>query len=247
MRAGGSVSFRRTVRRGATSIWLVWAAASLAQTTSRSAGAAGQPQMVGVRTRLETALNSRTAVEGMPVEARPEVKMHLADGMDLDRSSRLVGKIGAVKASVAGSDSMVSVIFDKVRLKDGREIPVKATILWVGPAPGLMNPTVVSAPADRTTPGVGVEAGGSQVPPAQGFAGSEITGLPQRNEDGSNKRGALAPGVAAQWGAIGKVNFFSEIARNESGFFRTAKGNVSVPGGSVLAFALVVLAPTAHP
>jgi hypothetical protein len=227
---------------------LAWAVASLAQTGPGSAGAAGQPQMVGVRARLEAALNSKTAVEGMPVQARPEVKVHLADGVDVDSSSRLIGKIGTVKASVAGSDSMVSVIFDKVRLRDGREIPVKATILWVGPAPNLMNPTVVSAPADRTTPGVGVEAGGTQTPPAQGFSGSEITGFPERNEDGSAKKGPLAPGVAAQWGAIGRVNFFSEIARSESGFFRTAKGNVSVPGGSVLAFALVVLPPVApHP
>lgn len=242
------VFFSWAVRHASISIWLVWAAASLAQTGSGPAGASSQPQMVGVRTRLETALSSRTAVEGMPVEARPEVKVHLADGIDLDGSSRLVGKIGTVKASVAGSDSMVSVIFDKVSLKDGREIAVKATILWVGPAPSLMNPTIVSAPADRTTPGVGVEAGNSPIPPAQGFVGSEITGLPQRNEDGQTKKGPLAPGVAAQWGAIGKVNFFSEIARSESGFFRTAKGNVSVPGGSVLAFALVVLSPPAsHP
>jgi hypothetical protein len=233
----------RTVRRAAASIWLLWATASLGQATSGSASASSQPHMVGVRTRLETSLNSKTAVEGMQVEARPVVKVHLADGVDLDGNSRLVGRIGAVKASLAGSSSMISVLFDKVRLKDGREIPVKATILWIGPAPSLMNPSIVSAPADRTTPGVGVEAGGSQVPPAQGFAGSEITGFPQRNEDGSNKKGSLMPGIAAQWGAIGNVNFFSEIARRESGFFRTAKGNVSVPGGSVLAFALVMLPP----
>src|ERR1700733_406441 len=99
----GRVFFCGIVRRAGVLILLVGAVASLAQTGS--GGASGQPQMVGVRTRLETALNSKTAVEGIAVEARPEVKVRLADGVDLDGSSRLVGRIGTVKTSVAGSDS----------------------------------------------------------------------------------------------------------------------------------------------
>jgi hypothetical protein len=219
----------------------------MAQTAPVPASGASGRHMVGVRAQLERALNSKSAVEGMAVEARPEGKVHLADGVDLDRSSRLAGRVGTVKPSLAGSDSMISVIFDRVRLKDGREIPVKATILWIRPAPNLMNPSIVSAPADRTTPGVGVEAGGTSTPPAQGYAGSEITGLPEKNEDGSTKSGALPPGVVAQWGAIGKVNFFSEISGSNSGFFRTAKDNVSVPAGAVLAFALAVQPAAAAP
>jgi hypothetical protein len=247
-RVGRVVGFSGVGLRVFASICLLWAATSRAQTTPAPATVTGKSQMFGVRVRLETALNSKTAVEGMYVEARPEVKMHLADGVELETSSRLVGRVGVVKPSLAGTDSAISVIFDKVRLKGRREIPVKATILWIGAAPDLMNPSIVSAPADRTTPGVGVEAGGSLVPPSQGYSGSEITGFPHRNEDESaGKKGKLPPGVAVQMGAIGGVNFFSDMSSNNSGFFRSVKGNVSVPGGTVLAIALVLLPPVVHP
>jgi len=230
---------------------LLWATASTAQTGSGSANAGGGPQVYGVRARLETSLNSGKVRQGMYVEARPEAKMHLADGVELEPNSRLTGRIETVNASVGGSASAISVIFDTVKLKGGRDIPVKATILWIGSAPNLLNPTIVSAPADRTTPGVGVEAGASSVPPQQGYQGSEITGAPHRNGDGpGGGERKLPPGVAVQLGAINGVNFFSDMARNESGFFRSPKGNVSVPGGTVLAFAIVLLpvpAAASHP
>ncbi len=219
-----------------------------AQTVPNAAGSTGSQatnsrQIIGVRARLEKSLDAKKVKEGDVVMARPEAKIHLADGLDLDSSSTLIGRVDKVQASIGGGDSAISITFDKVRMKNGQEIAVKATILWIGEAPNSLNPKVVSAPADRATPGVGVGAGMSQVPPTQGYQGAEITGAPVRN--GKRSVGSAAPqvpaGISIQHDAIPGVNFFSDMGRADSGWFRSQKRNVSVPGGTVMAFAVVVL------
>lgn len=218
---------------------------SVAQTVENvgSQATAASPRIVGVRARLQKSLDAKKAKEGDTLEASPEAKIHVADGVDLDSHCRLLGHIDKVQPSIGASDSAIGITFNRVRMKDGQEIPVKATILWIGEAPNSLNPTVVSAPADRTTPGVGVGAGMSQVPPTQGYQGSEITGTPGRN--GKRSVASAAPqvpaGISIQLDAIPGVNFFSDMGRADSGWFRSRKRNVSVPGGTVMAFAVVVL------
>ena len=217
---------------------------SVAQTAGNvGSEATAGPRIVGVRARLQKSLDAKKAKEGDTVEASPEAKIRLADGVDLDNHSRLLGRIDKVQSSVGGGDSAIGITFNRVRMKDGQEIAVKATILWIGEAPNSLNPTVVSAPADRSTPGVGVGAGMSQVAPTQGYQGSEITGTPGRN--GKQSVGTAAPqvpaGISVQHDAIPGVNFFSDMGRADSGWFRSQKRNVSVPGGTVMAFAVVVL------
>ena len=200
-------------------------------------------RIIGVRARLQKSLDAKKVRAGDVVEASPEAKIHLAEGVDIDSQGRLLGHIDKVQPSISGSDSAIGVTFNKIRMKDGREIAVKATILWIGEPPNSLNPTIVSAPADRTTPGVGVNAGNSQVPPTQGYQGSEITGGPTRN--GKRPAGGGAPelpaGISMQKDAIPGVNFFSDMGRDDSGWLRSQRRNVYVPGGTVLAVAIVVL------
>jgi hypothetical protein len=216
--------------------------AQTAENAGSQATAAG-PRIIGVRARLEKSLDAKKAREGDMVEASPEAKIHLADGIDLDNHSRLLGRIDKIQPYVGGSDSAIGVTFDRIRMKDGQEVRMKATILWIGEAPNVLNPTVVSAPADRTTPGVGVGAGSSQVAPTQGYQGSEITGAVNRNtkQPPADKASQMPPGISVQRDAIPGVNFFSDMGRADSGWFRSQKRNVAVPGGTVMAFAIVVL------
>jgi len=240
--------YRKTIAGKCFSILLASSVVVAAQTTTGpSESTSSQPTngslIIGVRARLEKDLNAKKAKEGDVVEASPEAKIHLADGVDLDNRSRLLGHIDKVQPSTVGGDSAIGITFDKVRMKDGQEIRVKTTILWIGEAPNVLNPTVVSAPADRTTPGVGVTAGSSQVPPTQGYQGAEIAGAPTRKEKRSAGSAALQlpVGVSSQPNAIPGVNFFSDMGRADSGWFRSQKKNVSVPSGTVMAFAVVVL------
>lgn len=215
--------------------------AQTAENAGSQATAAGL-RIIGVRAHLEKSLDAKKAREGDMVEASPEVKIHLADGIDLDNHSRLLGRIDKVQPYVGGSDSAIGVTFDRIRMKDGQEVRMKATILWIGEAPNVLNPTVVSAPADRTTPGVGVGAGSSQVPPTQGYQGSEISGaVNQDTKQSADKASQLPPGISVQRDAIPGVNFYSDTGRADSGWFRSQKRNVSVPSGTVMAFAIVIL------
>lgn len=205
-------------------------------------------QLVGVRARLQRNLDSKKVKPGDAILARPEVKIHVADGLDLDASSVLAGHVDKAQPSINGSDSAIGVTFDRLRLKGGREVAIKATILWIGQPPNYLNPTVHSAAADRTTPGVGVEAGFTGTPPVQGYQGAEIAGIPQKQKQGADiQKTGLPEGTSMQMNAIAGVNFFSDMGRTDSGWFRSKRGNVSVPAGTVLAFAIVALPDVVTP
>lgn len=216
---------------------LVFTTMTAAQTTSSPSAPI---RLVGIRATLNKTLDAQKVREGDPITAKPEAKLHLADGIELETSSKLLGHVDTVQPSTAKSDSAITVTFDKVVFKDGRQIPVKATILWIGQPPSLLNPTEVSAPADRTTPGVGVGAGMTGTPSSQGYQGSEIAGLPKHHRDVPT---AVSPptGVFTQPNAIPGVNFSSDIRKPESGSFTGIARNVHIPGGTVFAFALAVI------
>jgi hypothetical protein len=198
--------------------------------------------MIGVRARLDKSLDARKLKQGDVVVATPEAKVHIDNGFDLETNSLLIGRVDKVEPSINKSDSAIAVTFYKARLKGAKEIGIKATILWIGEPPNMLSPKIVSAPADRTTPGVGVEAGNSQVPPAQGYQGSEITGSAQHDHANVGGNGTNLPaGVAWQTNAIPGVNFSSDIGRPDSGWFRSKGKNVSIPAGTVLAIAIMAL------
>lgn len=211
----------------------------LTLTTMAGAQTARPVRLVGVRATLDKTLDAHRVKEGDVVIARPEAKVHIADSIDIETSSRLLGHVDTVQPSVDKGDSAIAVTFDRAQLKDGRQIPIKATILWIGQPPSLLNPTEVSAPADRTTPGVGVGAGMSGVPPTQGYQGSEIAGLPKRHHD-APPPAPPATGVFTQPNAIPGVSFASDIRKSESGSFTSDGHNVHIPDGTVFAFALAV-------
>jgi hypothetical protein len=242
---------------GLLSLCLAFTVTAAGQTSSNATAPAAaqstqsaQPpaiHLAGLRAVLDKNLDAKKVKQGDSVMAKPEVKLHLADGVDLETSSELLGHVDAVQPSTDKSDSRITVTFDKIKMKDGRQIPVKAIILWIGQPPDLLDPAIVSAPADRTTPGIGVGAGMTGVPPLQGYQGSEIAGKPKRHHDPQPT--APAPtGVFAQKNAIPGVNFTSDIRKPESGLFEANGHNVKVPGGTVFAFAIAVLPPSVpHP
>ncbi len=244
----GSLQFWRYL-----AVYLTLSIMATAQTTpTAAASAAAQPaasiHLVGVRATLDKNLDAGKVKEGDAVGARPEVKLHVADGVDLEPSSRLLGHVDTVQSSVSKSDSAITVTFDKAQLKNGRQISIKATVLWIGQPPNLLDPAIVSAPADRTTPGVGVGAGMTGTPPGQGYQGSEIAGRPKRHNDHPKSKPTPPTGVFSQANAIPGVNFSSDIRKPASASFSAQGHNVYIPGGTVFAFALAVMpASTPNP
>jgi hypothetical protein len=232
-----AISKRRSILQKTLILCLALTPMAVAQATSPSPAAI---HLVGIRAVLEKTLDARKIKQGDTVIARPEVKIPIADGIDLEPSSKLLGRVDSVQPSTSKSDSTVTVTFDRVQLKDGRQIPIKATILWIGQPPSHLNPTIVSAAADRTTPGVGVGAGMSGGSPEQGYQGSEIAGPPKRHDDQPAPT-AAPTGIFSQANAIPGIDFTSDIRKPESGSFHGSNRNVNIPGGTVFAFALAAL------
>ncbi len=98
------------------------------------AGAAfAQSDMVGVNVRLDQQLTTKSATQGQIVAAKLDRAAKTSDGIDLPRGTELLGKVSHVQASQNGGPASFSLLFDKAQLKDGKEIPVKVTILGAYP------------------------------------------------------------------------------------------------------------------
>jgi hypothetical protein len=95
-------------------------------------GVASAQSLVGVNTKLDRTLDSKSAAVGQVVTAKLDGTVTTADGTKLPRGTELVGKIAEVK-NANGSPVSVSLLFTSAKLKDGKEVPVKATVLAAFP------------------------------------------------------------------------------------------------------------------
>lgn len=128
----------------------------LALVSTLSLGAASAQSLVGVNARLDRALDTRGASAGQVVTARLAGTV-VADGTKLPKGTELIGKIADVKN--ANGAVSVSLVFTSAKLKDGKEIPVKATVIAAYPeldpvATTLGDVAVQPAPAQVPADGV---------------------------------------------------------------------------------------------
>ena len=112
---------------------------SVATASFLLAGAAfaEQSSIVGVNARLDHTISSGTATDGQIVAVKLDRPVKTVDGVDLPRGTQLEGTITHVQASANGGPASVSLVFNKAQLKDGKQIPVKVTLLGAYP-PGQM-------------------------------------------------------------------------------------------------------------
>jgi hypothetical protein len=87
-------------------------------------------QWVGASAGLITTLNAKDAHAGQQFEARLPHKVRLKDGTELPGGTLLIGKIGTDDVNVQGRSKLVLLI-DEARLKDGKTVPVKATVVSI--------------------------------------------------------------------------------------------------------------------
>lgn len=106
----------------------------LALITCFAAGAASAQTLLGVNARLDHALDSKTAATGQVVTAKLDGSVTTPDGLRLPRGTELVGKVDEVKASEKGGPASVSLVFASAKLKDGKSVPVKATLVAAFPS-----------------------------------------------------------------------------------------------------------------
>ncbi len=93
----------------------------------------GDLQLVGANATLVQDISSKSASQGDAVTAR--LTSTVKGATELPKGTVLLGKVDEVQASTNGSPGKLSIVFDRARLRDGHEIPIKATLLGAFPKP----------------------------------------------------------------------------------------------------------------
>jgi hypothetical protein len=102
-------------------------------------------EMVPVQIVLEKGLDARKIQPGQQFKARLDNTVHLKNGPELPHGTVLVGQVATDDLQMQGT-SKLALRFTDAQLKDGKDIPIKATIVAVDPS-GNLSPN--GTPADE--------------------------------------------------------------------------------------------------
>jgi hypothetical protein len=103
-----------------------------AQSSSvQSAPSAHLVQMVNLVANVDKTVDTKKAKAGDPFTAKVVTGGKLDDGTDVPAGSILEGHVDSVTPSENKGDSVLMVTIDKLAIKNGKEVPVKATITRV--------------------------------------------------------------------------------------------------------------------
>jgi hypothetical protein len=129
--------------------------------------------MSPVSGELVNKLDTKTAKAGDSVVVQTKAPVKTADGTEIPKGSKLVGRVMGVHPSEAGDNSQVVLQFDHFELKGGQNVPVHSQIQSIAPAGGSGSTSGSAAVS-------GPPAGGSSNPSTSGTSGgSRASGAPQ--------------------------------------------------------------------
>lgn len=145
---------------------------------------------------LAKSLDSRKLKQGDPVEGRITDQWRAADGTLVPPGSKVIGHVTESSARAKGdSQSQLGITFDQIALKDGRKLPLKASIQAIGPPTNYgMSQMPMGGPAGTAGAGAppmgqigGVTPSGNPV----GVGGNPTTNFP--NPAGSSGNAPNSP------------------------------------------------------
>jgi hypothetical protein len=149
--------------------------------------------MSPVNGELVSKLDSKTAKTGDSVVVQTKASVKTADGTEIPKGSKLVGRVIGVQPSGAGENSQVALQFDHLELKGGQNVPVRSQIQSIAPQGGAAS-TSEAPTASPSSPSPSAANGGSSGAPQS--TGGDAAAAPTAS-------GAPAPGtVVARTGNI---------------------------------------------
>ncbi|MBT9332099.1 hypothetical protein [Paracidobacterium acidisoli] len=117
--------------------WALRLAVAAVLTTFTGYAAAEVPsqslRLVSADAQLNQQIDSKTATSGEQITAKLTSNVTTADGTKIDRGAELIGEVSGVEASAHHGPAHISIVFNEARLKDGRQIPVRAVLLGAYP------------------------------------------------------------------------------------------------------------------
>jgi hypothetical protein len=131
-----------------------------AQNSPAASQEAPAVEMSPVNGELVSKLDSKTAKTGDSVVVQTKASAKTADGTEIPKGSKLVGRVLAAKPSGAGENSQVALEFDHIELKGGQNLPIHSQIQSIAPAGGAAS-TAVSANPSTSAPNSGSRTSGA--------------------------------------------------------------------------------------
>src|SRR5919201_5975972 len=198
--------------------------------TPAATSQAGAPNQIAAGTvipaELSKSVDAKKSKQGDKVEAKVTMDMLSHGQIVIPRNTKIIGHIANTKPHSKDSpDSKVEIAFDRLLMKDGREIPFQASIQALsrpqqvaptagGNEPMSENPGANPAPGGPASGGgnmggnMGSPGGRSNYPQSSGptYGGSR-NGQPDQNAPGSTV-GALGPNSQGVVGMAGLFVFF---------------------------------------
>ena len=196
---------------------------TLSQQTAAAVEAAPARSVEG---ELIGTLDSKTAKPGDPVVLKTESTVRLADGTEIPKGSKLVGHVVAAKASRAeDANGEVSLEFDQIELKNGRNIAVRSEMQALSsPASDASN--------DTAAPSANPSSGGRSSGDMYGSSPSPMTNT--RIGSGAPLSSASLPAPGTVLGHTGNVVVRTTslrgvlLARNETGGGARAAASLAI-------------------
>lgn len=135
--------------------------------------AAPSAEMSPVNGELVSKLDSKTAKPGDSVVVQTRSSAKTADGIEIPKGSKLMGRVLGVRASGAGENSQVVLQFDHLELKGGQSVPVHSQIQSISPTRGA------ASASDSTAMAGSPPSAPSTSPNPNGSAGGAASSAPQ--------------------------------------------------------------------
>ena len=173
------------------------------QNSQGTSPGASAVDMSPVNGELVSKLDTKTAKTGDSVVVQTKAPVKTADGTEIPKGSKLVGRVMGVHPSAAGDNSQVVLQFDHIELKGGQNMPIHSQIQSIAPPAGAASASGSSTMSSGAMSGP--PAGGSSNPSATANGGSRASGAPQATggDSGAASAGAPAAGtVVARTGNI---------------------------------------------
>ena len=85
---------------------------------------------------LTKSIDSKKLKEGDEVSAKTVASLHASSGVDIPLGSAVIGHVTQAKARSKGdSEASLGIVFDKIELPGGKDMPIKGVLQAVGPNP----------------------------------------------------------------------------------------------------------------
>jgi hypothetical protein len=133
---------------------------------------ASAAQMSPVNGELVSKLDSKTAKIGDSVVVQTKAPVKTADGTEIPKGSKLVGRVIGAQPSTGGQNSQVALQFDHLELKGGQSLPIHSQIQSISPSANGSSATgdgaMSQSPANPGMSGANGSSRASSVPQATG-------------------------------------------------------------------------------